>query len=241
MPDSRWLVMRLEAPLLSFGGVTIDHIGVTRDFPAASMLTGLLGNALGFKRTEWEKHQSLQDRLVFAVRRDREEPADILTDVQNAQIMKNDKGWTTLGRVDERRGDSYGGPHRRYRDFHMDAGLTIVLKLEPDELNPTLDQVAETLQRPARPLFIGRKPCLPTAQLFVRFIHAVDAYTALASVKMKNNGVLRALWPLGQGPDTDRNVDRIIDLADLRNWRTGLHGGSRPVVEGHISCKRTEE
>lgn len=73
MPDRRWLVLRLEAPLLAFGGVTIDHVGITRDFPAQSMLTGLLANALGWERTEWEKHQALQDRLVFAARRDRAE------------------------------------------------------------------------------------------------------------------------------------------------------------------------
>ena len=40
-----------------FQGVAIDHVAVTRDFPAQSMLTGLLANALGWARTEWEKHQ----------------------------------------------------------------------------------------------------------------------------------------------------------------------------------------
>ena len=52
MPDHRWLVLRLEAPLLAFGGVAIDQVGVTRDYPAASMLTGLLASALGYRRTE---------------------------------------------------------------------------------------------------------------------------------------------------------------------------------------------
>ena len=45
--DQCWLVLHLEAPLLAFGGVAIDQIGIIRDFPAASMLTGLLANALG--------------------------------------------------------------------------------------------------------------------------------------------------------------------------------------------------
>ena len=75
--------MRLEAPLVSFGGVAIDHIGVTRDFPAASMLTGMIANALGWDRTDWRKHQALQDHLVFASRIDREDPANALTDIQN--------------------------------------------------------------------------------------------------------------------------------------------------------------
>ena len=71
MPDRRWLILRLEAPLLAFGGVAIDHVGVTRDFPSLSMLAGLLANALGWERTEWEDIQALQDRLIFAARLDR--------------------------------------------------------------------------------------------------------------------------------------------------------------------------
>ena len=88
MSDHLWLVLRLEAPLLAFGGVAIDQVGVTRDFPAASMLTGLLANALGYRRTEWRKHQALQDSLIFAARRERETVFGLLTDTQNAQLAK---------------------------------------------------------------------------------------------------------------------------------------------------------
>ena len=70
-PPYSWLVLRLEAPLLAFGGVAIDQIGPTRDFPSASLLTGLLANALGWRRTEAAAHQRLQDRLIFAARLDR--------------------------------------------------------------------------------------------------------------------------------------------------------------------------
>ena len=42
------LILRLEAPLMAFGGETIDNLGVVRRFPSASMLTGLLANALGW-------------------------------------------------------------------------------------------------------------------------------------------------------------------------------------------------
>ena len=61
------------------------------------------------------------------------------------------------------------------------------------------------------------------------------AYEAICAVPGQGAS-LRALWPVGQGPATPARdgVDRIADLADLRNWRTGLHGGSRRVVEGRI-------
>ena len=58
------LILNLESPLMSFGGETIDNLGVIRWFPAVSMLTGLLANALGWRRVDRERHQDLQDRLV---------------------------------------------------------------------------------------------------------------------------------------------------------------------------------
>jgi CRISPR system Cascade subunit CasD len=239
MPDDhRWLILHLEAPLLAFGGVTIDHIGVTRDFPALSMMTGLLANALGYRRTEWEKHQRLQERLIFAARReaDHEHAAGHLTDTQNAQLEKNDRGWTTWGEPEGRDGASYGAPHRRLRDYHMDAHVIVALRLR-DDAEPDLDALARAIERPARPLFIGRKPCLPAGPLLREepFVHAATAYDALRKVA---GGQARALWPLGEGPEAGSGVDRIVDLPDIRNWRTGLHGGARKVVEGRVVPER---
>src|SRR5690606_14210179 len=145
MPEAhRWLILHLEAPLLAFGGVRIDHIGVTRDFPALSMITGLLANAPGYRRTESERQRRLQQRLVFAARRDRENPAGLLTDTQNARLEKNDKGWTTWGEPEGRGGASYGAPHRRLRDYHMDQHVVVALRLQGDA-GPDLDALAEAL------------------------------------------------------------------------------------------------
>ena len=71
--SQRWLVIRLQAPLMAFGGVAVDQVGPTRDFPATSMLTGLFANALGLHWSDRMAHQALQDRLIFAARREREE------------------------------------------------------------------------------------------------------------------------------------------------------------------------
>jgi CRISPR system Cascade subunit CasD len=216
-------------------------MGVTRDFPAASMLTGLLANALGFARTEWEKHQHLQDRLVFAARRERESAIGLLTDTQNARLAKNDKGWTTWGIPEGRDGASYGAPHRRQRDYHADACVTVALRLEPADLVPDVERLAAALDRPARVLFIGRKPCLPSAPLRRKdFVTAPTAYAALQKIPPEPSATesLRALWPLDEGPSSGKAVHRIVDLPDLRDWRTGLHGGTRKIVEGFIAPER---
>lgn len=243
MPDRCWLILDLEAPLLAFGGVAIDQIGVTRDFPAASMLTGLFANALGWRRTDADRHQQLQDRLIFATRLERHAPSRRLTDTQNVGLEKSDRGFTTWGLVEGRDGASYQAPHRRKRDYHMDAHVVVALWLAPGE-GPDLPRLAEALLYPARPLFIGRKCCLPSRPLLAPrredwFVSAPTAHAALAAVpaRSEGSGPFRASWPLGEGPEDDAAVTRIHDLPDLRNWRSGLHGGQRLAVDGLVERK----
>src|SRR3990167_1173368 len=118
------LLLRLESPLMAFGGVAVDAHGVIDDLPSASLLTGLLGNALGYRRTEAHKLQQLQDRLRFVVRVDR--GGRRMTDYQTADLQKADEGWTTHGAPEGRGGGagSYSGQHQRYRDYHADAAVT---------------------------------------------------------------------------------------------------------------------
>lgn len=214
----RWLHLRLTAPLMAFGGVAIDQVGPTRDFPSASALTGLLANALGWKRQDGAAHQDLQDRLEFGALIARE--GSLLTDNQNAKLEAKDRGWTTWGCPDERAGATYDSPHRRRRDYLADHDCRVVMRLTPGE-GPDIDTIATALDRPARPLFIGRKPCLPSAPLFAGWVNGADARTALAALALPG----RAMWPMsGDEPGKD--------LPDLRKWISGLHGGSRRVCEG---------
>ena len=242
-PPRRWLILRLEAPLLSFGAVAIDHRGVTWDFPAHSMLTGLFANALGWQRTDTRSHQALEDRLIFSARREREPYAGTLRDTQNAKLEKTDKGWTTRGTPEGRDGASYGAPHRRQRDYHPDALVTVAVTLNAATSDgtgraPSIDDLAIALDRPARPIFIGRKPCLPSAPLRLCFIESGSAHAAITRLPRQDidgPAKLRAQWPVGEGPDAGSDVERTANLADRRNWISGLHGGTRQVVEGRIT------
>lgn len=152
-------------------------------------------------------------------------------------MQKDDRGWTTWGIPEGRDGASYGAPHRRRRDYHMDACVTVVIRLQPDDGIPDLDTLAASFDLPARPLFVGRKPCLPSGPL--RRHDLVLAPTAHAALrKIPGQDGLRALWPLGEGPQEGAEVRRVVDLPDLRNWRTGLHGGTRRIVEGLVTPER---
>ena len=232
----RHLIMHLESPLMSFGGETIDNLGVIRRFPSASMLTGLLANALGWRRIERERHQRLQERLVFASRIDREPAGGVrMTDFQSAAINNTEQSWTTRGRPEGRRGGTFQN-HLRYRDYYADMSVTVALRLEPDGEKPTLDDLAQALEEPARPLFIGRKPCLPSEPLYLETVDADSALAALVAVPVDPErdpqGTVRVAWPDGEGNDEILPHNTYM-LTDQRNWGSGLHGGGRLVHEGN--------
>lgn len=225
----QWLHLRLAAPFMAFGGVAIDHVGPTREFPSTSALTGLLANALGMRREESGRHQALQDRLIFGALSVMPEGRDVplvVTDTQNAKLEKTDRGWTSRGTPEGRAGATYDSPHRRRRDYLADHETRVVLRLATGN-HPTLDDLAASLERPARPLFIGRKPCLPVSPLLVGRTEGATAFAALQTLGIRG----RAIWPdEGDAPDGALRHD----IADLRNWHSGLHGGSRVVMEGSI-------
>ena len=233
------LVLRLASPLISFGSEAIDNYGVIQDFPALSMLTGLLANALGWDRGDKDAHNRLQERLRMGSRL--EKAGSRVPDFQTAQLGAKDKGWTTWGVPEERRGgsDSYNSPHLRYRDYHADLTALVVLRLEPADDAPTLADLAHALDRPKRPLFIGRKPCLPTGRLMDGWIDADNVLAALTQLPVAPGSDaisgLRAQWPDGEGALTN---DRVLDVCDERNWRSGVHGGWRPVREGQIRVQK---
>lgn len=246
------LILRLEAPLMSFGGEAIDNFGVVRDFPAASMLTGLIANALGWHRGDVDQLDRLQDRLVFAVRIDR--PGTRIKEYQTARLLAEDQGWTTRGRAEGRNKDSpsfkldrdhyrktgeklRSQTHERFRDYDADALVCVVLRLDPENEEPTLNAVAAALDEPARPLFLGRKPCLPAAPILVGRLDVAPITEALQATPclagQRPDQEARAFWPEGEG-FPDPGPSRTFAITDRRNWRSGVHGGARRLVEAQV-------
>lgn len=219
------LLLVLEAPLVSFGREAVDARGPVSDFPGASLLTGLLANALGLRREQRAAHARLQARLVFASRIDR--PGTRLTDFQTAQLGHDDAGWTTRGRPEGRAGgrDTYNAPHIRYREYDADKRVVVALRLLEAGEAPTLHDLAQALQTPARPLFIGRKPCIPTVPLFGGLVQEAGLLQALATLPPPQGaGPVRLDLPTDEGPAPG---DRRVWSGDLRDWRSGVHAGGR--------------
>jgi CRISPR system Cascade subunit CasD len=238
----RCLLLRLDAPLMSFGGVCVDARGPTLAHPGRSLITGLLANALGWDHAEADSLGRLQERLGVASRADR--PGQIIVDYQTADLgqdfLKED-GWTTWDAPQERKGgEAAKGTHIRLRSYHASRIQTVALTLEPADEPPTLDQVAQALDRPARPLFIGRKPCLPSGRLLIGIIDAQSLHQALQQAPVWRHrlarpasGPLRAWWPdtPGQPVDPASEVEAVVDE---RDWREQYVTGRRLVRQGLI-------
>lgn len=228
----RFLVLDLRAPLMSFGGPIVDDRGVIARFPALSMLAGLCANALGWDHAERGRTQDLQDRMTMAARVDR--PGTLLHDFQTAELRKDDKAWTTRGVPETRAGGpaTYDSPLIRRQQYWADAAVTCVLGLEAGD-GPGVTVLADAFARPARPLFLGRKACLPAGPLCAGTIEAEDALQAVSAVPAAAPGRVDAQWPaeLG-GPE---GTDRLVH--DLRDWRGNMHAGARVVREGRIEVR----
>lgn len=229
-------MLRLDAPLMSFGAVVVDQNNPTWRFPGKSMLTGLLGNALGWDHRDAHRLQSLQDRLRFAARWDAQpEP---MTDYQTVDLGQDfllDTGWTTRGRREDRKGGSAAtGTHQRWRDHWANGVATVALALD-GEGEPTLDALEAALRAPARPLFLGRKPCLPAAPVLIGRRHAEGVKAALAAEPLADVGprrrpeFIQALWPLDEGAE---RAEFTEERYDLRDWPNNLHRGSQRYAVG---------
>lgn len=234
------LVLRFDAPLVSFGGPMVDQNGVIQRFPALSMLTGLIANALGWDRRDHEKLGHLQERVRFAARVDRR--GDALVDYQTVDLSAHwmrpeTAGWTTRGRIAERGGASAEATHQRYRHYRADSVHTVAVTLMGDE-SPSLDEIAQALREPARPLFIGRKCCLPAAPLLQQVIEVDSLLSAVARVPRAHRadpGPLPAAWWDGDDSSVATGESRVVPVSDEREWRSGVHVGRRLMREGHVN------
>jgi CRISPR system Cascade subunit CasD len=240
------LILRLDAPLISFGAPIIDRHGKVQSYPALSLIAGMLGNALGYDHSDFEKLESLQSRLRYASRQDR--AGQPLRDYQTVDLsqtfMLDQNAWTMQGWLDKRKGGSSSrGTHIRLRDYRADSIHTVALTLQPDNDNPTIDELQHALQFPERPLFIGRKTCLPATPIFVSRIQCESLTEALQKTPLSNRADERkkypAWWPVDEGGNQPK-ADMEQPVTDRRDWKNQIHVGERWIAKGEIEIQ-TEE
>lgn len=239
------LLLRFDAPLMSFGAPIIDNQGEIQPYPALSMMTGLLGNALGVDHSEFGRLERLQERLRYASRQDRRgrQIEDYQTVDLSKPYMDDDRAWTTRGHLESRAGGTASdGTHIRYRDYWADAVHTVAVTLNAPGESPTLDDLESAVRHPARPLFLGRKPCLPADSLFAGRMEADGLPAALVQAPLHaradNGPTYPAWWPThpdANAPSDDHlDVDLREPVTDRRDWQNQIHVGERWIVNGTV-------
>jgi CRISPR system Cascade subunit CasD len=233
------ILLRFDAPLISFGGPMVDQNGVVQRFPGLSMLVGLLANALGWDRREYRRMDALQDRLRYAARVDRR--GEALVDYQTVDLgarwmLPEVAGWTTRGRIAKRGGANAELTHQRYRHYRADSIHTVAIALTGEEY-PDVDDLGAALREPLRPLFIGRKCCLPASPIFIDVVEGDSLLGVLAALTRSprgDDGLLAAIWWDGDDAVEGVGKSRVVAVSDERDWRNSIHVGRRLMREGHV-------
>lgn len=135
------LVLRLAAPMQSWGVGSKFDVRMTEREPTKSGVLGLLAAALGLRRDDAEALRTLSS-LRFGVRVDRE--GTLLHDFHMAHGQKSD--------------------YVTHRYYLSDAVFLCGLESED---TPLLERCAKALMHPAYPLFLGRRSCPPTLPLML--------------------------------------------------------------------------
>lgn len=166
------LLIRLAAPLQSWGSNSKFEIRTTEKMPTKSGVTGMLAAALGLKR---DADLSELNRLRFGVRADRE--GEDITDFHMAHSEKSS--------------------YVTYRHYLCDAVFLAGIEGE----GVFLEKLENALKNPRFPLFLGRRSCPPTLPIVVG-IRNVPLETALreeAPLAEKHESMMRiqieTTWP----------------------------------------------
>lgn len=232
------VMMRFDAPLMSFGGVLVDQHNPTDAFPARSMLTGMIGNALGYRHGDAALLDELQGRIAFAARWDVEPQP--LRDYHTADLGQShlaQAGWTTRGVPEHREGGAVArtGTHQRFRHYWANGVLTVALDV--GDGSPDAPAIAAALESPARPLFLGRKTCLPASKVLLGVRGAENVLAALRAEPLCERAgrpqSVRACWPPSCGL-ADADPRQRIRRADQRAWKQQVHVGGSELVVGSL-------
>ena len=148
------LLLRLAAPLQSWGADSKFETRKTNRKPTKSGVIGLLAAALGLRRDDAAGLARLNG-LHFAVRADRE--GSLLVDFHTANRLSERQQ-----KENREKGKKPEAPYVTYRHYLQDAVFLVGLESEDTAL---LLQLQDALQHPAFPLYLGRRSCPPALPL----------------------------------------------------------------------------
>lgn len=177
-----YLVMRLYAPLSSWGTLAVGEDRPTVNYPTRSAVLGLLGAALGIKRSETQKLKDLADSIGMASKTYSE--GTILRDYHTIQTPTASKGVKFFTRKQELQSPKVE-TILSSRDYREDGLWVVAVWMKPAtnrndfEYKFDLAQLQQALKYPTFTLYIGRKSCPLSLPLSPQLITADNLKLAL--------------------------------------------------------------
>lgn len=161
------VLLRLEGPLQSWATQSKFGVRDTDQEPSKSGVLGLVGSALGMDRDNELMLASLAS-LSLAVRVDRS--GSLLRDYHTAGggTFRGSKKYFVAGTKNS-------VPSERY--YLQDASFAAALSGD----GKLIEKIGSALRSPHWPLFLGRRSCVPSCQVFLGFSDK-DAYLAVQEI-----------------------------------------------------------
>jgi len=150
-----YLVMRLYAPLASWGEIAVGEVRHSAAYPSKSALLGLLGAALGVRRDDDAAQARLNTGYAFGVKLcSAGFPLRDYHTVQAPQSKAKERYYTRRDEIE--RGEL--NTLLTEREYRCDAlAVVAVATMEGDAL--PLRELAKKVKAPDFPLYLGRKSC----------------------------------------------------------------------------------
>ncbi|GAA4935122.1 type I-E CRISPR-associated protein Cas5/CasD [Streptomyces coeruleoprunus] len=227
MTDHAVLVLRLAAPLQSWGGPSRYNRRETRPQPTKSGVLGLLAAAEGRPR-----EASITDLLNLRLGVRVDQPGSLLRDYHTASDYRgiplpsakvNAKGAQTKTSPPK-----YTGVTER---FYLQDAVFVAALCGPASL---LEHLEHALRHPAFPLALGRRSCPPTGPVSLGLQDSTELPDALAAVpwqasahrRCQVRGTEVTLEATVEDPAGDQLA---VDVPDTYDLKTGTLFGRRSV------------
>jgi len=179
---SDYLLLQLYGPLASWGDIAVGEYRPSFAHPSKSAIIGLLAAALGIRRDEEERQNSLATSCLFAVRVDA--MGVLLRDYHTTQVPSAKRGVTHYTRQSELATDELN-TILSSRDYRCDAVYTVAITVADGSFY-SLEELAAALAKPVFTLYLGRKSCPLAIPLHPQIVNAATLRDALAAMPPSN-------------------------------------------------------
>lgn len=159
-----FLLFQIYSPIVSWGEIAVGGERQSARHPSKSAIIGLVSAALGIKRSEDERLNSLAESLGVAVQL--HSAGSVLKDFHTAQVPRKENKVVHKTRKAELMvsTDKIGTILSR-REYRCDSYSVVAVYLKNETSEILLADIKKALCEPTFHLYFGRKACVPALPL----------------------------------------------------------------------------